>query len=45
MVVPQKANEPPFYFRNLFSSILFVDEKDNLKKGSNPRTLSYKGGF
>jgi hypothetical protein len=45
MVVPLKATKTPFCFRNLFSSILFADEKDNFLKSSNPRTLGYKGGF
>jgi hypothetical protein len=30
---------------NLFSSILFIDEKDNSKKCSNPKPLGHKGGF
>jgi hypothetical protein len=28
-----------------FSSILFVNEKDNSIKGSNPKPLGYKWGF
>jgi hypothetical protein len=42
-----------FWTRNLkflpkdtrFSSILFVNEKENSKKGSNPKPLGYKWGF
>jgi hypothetical protein len=30
---------------NLFSSILFVDEEENLGKGLNLGPLGYKGGF
>jgi len=30
---------------NLFSSISFVDKKDNLEECSNPRPLGHKGGF
>jgi hypothetical protein len=35
MVVPRGATKTPFYFRNVFSSISFMDEKDNIKKGSS----------
>jgi hypothetical protein len=44
MVVPRPP-KTPFYFKNLFSSISFVDEKNNLKKGSNLGPLGYKGDF
>jgi hypothetical protein len=35
-VVPRGAIETFVYFGNLFSSISFVNEKDNSKKCSNP---------
>jgi hypothetical protein len=43
MVVLRGATETPFYFKIFFSSISFVDEKDNLKKGSNLGPLGYTG--
>jgi hypothetical protein len=40
MVVPWEA---PLYFKNLFSSILFMDEKYNSRKNLNPKHLGCKG--
>jgi hypothetical protein len=42
---PWEQLKTSFYFRIFFSSISFVDEKDNLKKGSNLGPLGYKGGY
>jgi len=43
MVIPLRTTQTPFYLGNFFSSISFMDEKDNLGKGLNPRPLGYKG--
>jgi hypothetical protein len=43
MVVPHGAIQTPSYFRNFFSSILFMDEKNNSGKGLNPRLWAIRG--
>jgi hypothetical protein len=42
---PREQIKPFFYLHleNLFSSISFINEKDNSGKGLNPRPMDYKG--